>query len=345
MLPAERILIIRPSALGDVARSVCVLASLRAAYPKAQIDWLVRDTFAPVIAHHPALSNVIAFPRNEFARWTRTLRLGSLHAYGRSLRARGYDVVLDCQGLARSGWLAWASDAKVRIGNRHARELSWLFATHRVPVPRGLHSVETMLALLEPLGVPALRDREAMRLHTASADRSWLRTQPFAGRSYVVLAPTSAWETKEWPADRFAQVADALSKRGAADGTPVVIVGAKHERDRIGPLLEVARRNPLVIDRVGTTTIGQLMATIEASSLVVANDSASLHIAVGFDRKVVALLGPTDPKLVGPFGRERDVLQHTEPGETFAYRKETTRRMISRITTQEVLDACEARLG
>jgi lipopolysaccharide heptosyltransferase I len=345
MLPASRILIIRPSALGDVARSVCVLASLRAAYPHAQIDWLVRDAFAPVIASHPALSSVVMFPRNDFARWTRTLRLDKLHAFGRSLRDRQYDVVLDCQGLARSGWMAWASGAKVRVGNRFARELSWLCMTHRVRVPSGLHSVESMLALLEPLGVPALRDARAMSLYTSASDQAWLRTQPFAHRPYVVLAPTSAWETKEWPADRFANVADALSKRGATDGLPVVVVGAKHERERIAPLLTLCNRNPLVLDRVGSTSVGQLMAILERSALVVANDSASLHIAVGFRRPVVALLGPTDPKLVGPYQRDADVLQHIEQGEVLAYRKEKTRRMIERIHTSEVLDACFERLA
>lgn len=344
-VPAERILIIRPSALGDVARSVPVLASLRAAYPSAKIDWLVRDSFAPIIAAHPALNEVVPFPRNDFSKWFRTLRFDKLRAFGRSLRDRNYDIVLDAQGLARSGWMAWASNAPLRVGHRDARELGWLAMTHRVRTPKLTHTVDKMLSLLGPLDVPVMRDRSAMRLYSAVKDQAWLRDEPYAHRTYIVLAPTSVWPSKEWPADRFAVLADHLSKRGALNGHTIVLVGAKHERERIAPLLAVAARNPLVIDRVGATTIGQLMAIIERSRLTVANDSASIHIAVGFSRPLVALLGCTNAKLVGPYGHDADVLQHVEAGDVYYHRDDRSAHMIKRITLDEVIAACEARLG
>lgn len=344
-LDAQRILIIRPSALGDVARSVPVLASLHAAMPHAKIDWLVRDSFAPIIAAHPALHEVVLFPRNDFSKWFRTLRWDKIRAFGKSLAARQYDIVIDAQGLARSGWMTWASGAKVRVGHRDARELGWLGMTHRVRTAKMTHTVDKMLSLLEPLGVPALRDTHAMQLYCAAKDEAWLREQAFASREYVVLAPTSVWTSKEWPADRFAALADHLSKRGAPGGLPVVLVGAKHERERIGVLLDVAKRNPLVIDRVGETTIGQLMAVIKHSRLTVANDSASVHIAVGFDKPLVALLGCTNPKLVGPYGRDADVLQHVQEGDEFYHRDNRSAHMIARITLSEVIAACEERLA
>jgi heptosyltransferase-1/heptosyltransferase-2 len=156
-----------------------------------------------------------------------------------------------------------------------------------------------------------------------------------------VLAPTSAWPAKEWPVDRFAALAQHLTSKGIA----VVLVGAKHERDRVASLLDLAQRSPLVLDRVGATSVGQLMAIIEGSALVVANDSASLHIGVGFDRPLLALLGPTDPTLACPYGRLRDVVQHVRDGDEFYFRDDRSAGMIERITVEEVIARAEERLG
>jgi lipopolysaccharide heptosyltransferase I len=339
--PPSRILIIRPSALGDVARSVPVLASLRAAYQDARIDWLVREEFAPVVASHPALSSVVRFPRKDLGRWVKSGRWGKVRSYLRSLRDPRYDVVLDCQGLARSAWLAWATRAPVRVGYADARELGWMPLTHRVRTPKVSHTVDKALALVEALGVPALRDGSAARLHASASDRAWLSGQEFATRRYAVLAPTSAWPAKEWPIERFAELARWLAGRGVVG----VVVGARGERERLGPLLELTKSNPSVLDRVGMTTVGQLMATIERAALVVANDSASLHIAVGFGRPLIALLGPTDPRLACPYGREGDVLQHVEPGDEFYFRDDRSEGMIRRIAVGEVVARAEANLS
>lgn len=337
---ASRILIIRPSALGDVARSVPVLASLRAAYPQARIDWLVRDAFAPVVASHPALSNVVIFPRNDFTRWFKTFDLRALRAYLRTLAQPRYDLVFDCQGLARSGLLAWATKAPTRVGTRDARECAWLAYTHRVRTPTVIHTVDKALALLQHLHIPVQKDAAACRLYASEAARTWLAAQAFAGDRYAVLSPTSAWPAKQWPADRFAHLASHLTGRGVT----CVITGGAKERSQVQPLLALAAHNPRVVDLMGATDVAQLMAVIERAALVVANDSAALHMGVGFDRPCVGLLGPTDPRLACPYGREQDLLQHVEPGDEFYFRDNRSAAMMSRISVAEVVAACEARL-
>ena len=340
MPAASRILIIRPSALGDVARSVPVLASLRAAYPQARIDWLVRDAFAPVLASHPALTNVVIFPRNDFSRWFKTLNFGALRSYLRTLAEPRYDLVFDCQGLARSGLLAWATKAPLRVGTRDARECAWLGYTHRVRTPKVIHTVDKALALLEHLHIPVQRNTAACRLYASQSARTWLATQPFGSDRYAVLSPTSAWPAKQWPADRFAALASHLTARGVT----CVITGGGKERSQVQPLLELASRNPRVIDLMGATDVAQLMAVIERAVLVVANDSAALHMGVGFDRPCVGLLGPTDPRLACPYGREKDLLQHVQPGDEFYFRDNRSAGMMNRISVMEVVEACEARL-
>lgn len=337
----SRILLIRPSALGDVCRSVPVLASLRARFPAARIDWLVRDSFVGAVADHPALSAVIPFERKRIAigrLWRRDGR-AALAGFLRELARAGYDHVYDCQGLGRSGFFAWATGSTRRVGFRDARELGWLGLTDRIDVPRGMHTVDRMLALIEGAGVPAVRD---MRLYTSPRDRSSLDPR-LAGHRYAVIAPTSAWAGKRWPADRFASVARELLAR---DGDlRIAVVGGPGERDQCGALVDAAREDPRVIDLVGATSVGGLMAVIERSALVVANDSAAVHMAVGFDRPLVALYGPTRVDLVGPYRREADVIQAAAPHGGNEHKDDAAgRAAMERISADRVSAACIERL-
>ena len=123
----------------------------------------------------------------------------------------------------------------------------------------------------------------------------------------------------------------------------VVLVGSASEREQCEPLLKLAASDPSrVVDRIGATTVGQLMALVEGSLLVVANDSAALHMAVGFARPFVALYGPTRVELVGPYAGNDNVLQHVEPGERLNH-KDTAlgRRIMQRITVDEAAELAQ----
>jgi ADP-heptose:LPS heptosyltransferase len=237
--------------------------------------------------------------------------------------------------------MAYSTRARTRVGYSDARELGWLALTHKVANPKFTHTVDKALALLEHMGIETLRTPEASRLYSSPADRAWLEAQPFADRPFIVLAPTSAWPAKEWPSERFRE----LAQRLATAARPVVLVGARKERERLAPLLQLCAASPVVIDRVGHTSVGQLMAIIERAALVVCNDSACAHLAVGFDRALVAIFGPTDLRLAAPFGRAQDVLQRVEPGDEFYFRDGRSAGMIRRISVDEVYTACATRLA
>lgn len=306
----QRILIIRPSALGDVCRTVPVLATLRRAFPDAAIDWLVQEEFAPAILAHPALTEVLPFPRSRFARWWRDPLVGwELLGWLGGLRQRRYDLVFDCQGLGRSGFFSWCTRAPRRVGHAAARELGWLGYTVRHPLPEARHTVARMMSLLAAEGLEPVYD---MRLYVAECDRAWwgLRRDEFgaAGR-YAVLAPTARWASKRWPAASWAAIVGPLAERGFER---VVLVGSPSERDQIEPVI-AACDGRIAVSVAGQTTIGQTMAVIAGADLVIANDSAPLHMAVGFDRPCLGLFGPTDPEEVGPFGRPEAVIRRFQP--------------------------------
>lgn len=343
--PSHRILIIRPSALGDVCKSVPVLVSLRRAFPDAQIDWLVQDSFASAISAHPALSGVVAFPRKELGASMGRLNPGPSLTWMKKLRGRGYDLVFDMQGLARSGLFAWSTGARRRVGYANAREMGWLGYNERYNVAVGMHSVDRMLELLRSAGIPPIPD---MRLYAPEPDRAAAKQDPAvsAGR-YALIAPTSRWLGKRWPCERFAQLASQLlSSNEPSSIRGIVVVGSAGERDQCGPLLELSQTDPRVHDRLGKTSVGGLMALVESAALVVANDSAALHMAVGFGRPLVALYGPTRVELVGPYGRSADVLQHHTPGDRFDHKDEGAGRVLmERITVREALERCLAALA
>lgn len=323
----KRILIIRPSALGDVARSVPLAAALAGWWPDARIDWLVNAPYADVVRAHPAISDVIPFDRKGMGASTRKFDTGPLRAFLRDLRSRRYDLVIEAQGLFRSGVFAWATRAQARIGFADAREFGWLGVNRRVHVDPSLHTVDRMLALLGPLEINT--SRPDMRLYAPPEAQDIIQQDSQLAPPFVVIAPTSLWPGKRWPIGRHAEIASRLRQKNMG----VVVIGAPGEREQCEPLLEI----PGVIDRVGSTTVGEMMAIIERSKAVIASDSAALHIAVGFDRPTVALFGPTDTRKVGPYQRDHEVIQHITPGDTLDHKNEMIgRELMERITTDEV---------
>jgi len=323
-------------------RAAPALVSLRRAYPGARIDWLVVDAFADAVQWHPALSNVVRFPKEKLKAAARRGAFDEVLEWSRThLTEAKYDLAIDFQGLFRSGLLTFATRAPVRAGFADAREGGWLFYNHRCRVEggRGAHHVERNFALLESLGVAPVKD---LRIYPDPAERAALtEDRELAGGRYVLLSPTTRGAGRAWPMERYAAVARHLLEHRARLGIDgVVVVGLKSEREVCAPLLSLP-----VIDRVGATSVSGLMALIERAGLVVCNDSAAMHMAVAFDRPLVALFGPTDVAHAGPYGRPGDVITHKRPGEHVRHRDATRAvEFMRRITVEEVIEACERRL-
>ncbi|MBM44098.1 MAG: hypothetical protein CMJ36_03670 [Phycisphaerae bacterium] len=334
----QRILLVRPSALGDVCRTVPVLSSLKHAFPDARIDWIVNDTFVDAIRAHPALNEAIPFHRRRLAGWWYHPGIAlELRRFLRGLKRTRYDLVLDCQGLGRSGLITWMTRAPQRIGDAHAREGAGLGYTTKVDTSSIPHDVDRMLALLPACGVEIQKD---MQLHVPDDSRAdWEGSQvcrEVSGSSFAVLAPASRWKTKAWPTSRWAQLADEL-----LDGRceHVLIVGSSDERDEAAAVRSAVTSNlARVHDVSGSSSIGMLMAMIEDAAVTVSNDSAPLHMAAGLGGRCVGLYGPTDPSKVGPYGLDDHVVR-VELDAPVHYRDRSLGDSIMRrITVEEVLE-------
>jgi lipopolysaccharide heptosyltransferase I len=297
---ARRILIIKPSSLGDVVHALPVLAALRAACPRAHIAWLVSSSIAPLLEGHPLLDEVIRFNRRRYGRMLQSRRvLADFLRFVHGLRRRRFDLVLDLQGLFRSGLLAWASGAPRRVGFAAAREFGWAFYTHRVPCLLGdRHAVDKNLRLAraiglrpDPLAFPlGLRDEELADARRLIADAAGRRLS-----SFTAVLPGARWESKRWPADRLAALIDHLHTEGFP---PVVLLGAAADRPFADSIVSICTA-PL-IDLVGRTGLRELSAALSLADLVVCHDSGPMHIAAALGRPLVGIFGPTDPERTGP---------------------------------------------
>lgn len=333
MSDPRKILLIRPSALGDVCRTVPVVAALRARYPGARIEWMVQRGFEDAVRHHPAVNAVVPFDRRALGKQILRGHLGETRAFLRALRDAGYDMVLDAQGLARSAVFMGSTRAGVRIGYRQAQEGAWLAANRRVDAPRGLHTVDRMLRLAAAAGA----DVSTPDMHLYADPHALSQVILEYPEPYAVIAPTSRWASKRWPDERFAQVARELLARRRVER--VIVVGAPGERGQCPACLALASDHPLVTDRVGSTSVAMLMALIARASLVIANDSAAVHMAVGFARPTVALYGPTDTNRVGPYRLDSCVIQHRRPEDPIDHKNDAYAELMARITSDEVLEA------
>ena len=330
----KRILFIRPSALGDVCRSVPVIESLRKQWPDASIDWLVQSEFVAAVASHPAIDSVIQFPRNCMGRWYTPKGFLKSLAFLRLLKSKKYDLVIDGQGLARSGLFSWATRASTRIGLASAREFGWLGYTKKVSVTCP-HTVDQMLSLSEAAGATTTID---MQLYVNQEDETWWKEKQIESNldSYVVLAPTSRWESKQWPIERFSSLSEYFQTRGKQ----VVVVGAPHEAKQIAPLV-----NDAVLNVLPEMTVGRLMAVIASSSFVIANDSAALHMAVGFNTPCIGLFGPTDPTCAGPYHLDDSVVSADVNYDEVHYRDPSIgNRIMEQIEVQDVIEKIEERM-
>ncbi|MCA9243475.1 MAG: glycosyltransferase family 9 protein [Phycisphaerales bacterium] len=325
----QRILLIKPSALGDVIHTLPVLRRLRARFPAARIDWLLTPALADLLRHHPDLSNVVVFDRRKLGRIARPIAAGAgIAGLLAKLRKPRYDLVIDLHGQIRSGFFALVTGARTRIGfdrprraphaadrrlpdsaYRHgwtgAREGAWMAYTHRIPIQRlDVHAVDRYLWLGDMLGFESgpiafdLPIADAWRESVAAklAQRG-VREQPLA-----VMSPGTIWETKRWTVAGFAAVAKHLRDRGQT----VVLIGAPNEAERCR---DVAQACPGVFDLCGQTSIPELAALIDRATVVITNDSGPMHLAAALGRPVVAMFGPTDELWVGPYGQPQGAIR------------------------------------
>lgn len=312
------ILIVKTSAIGDVIHTLPALSCLRNKYPKARIDWLVEEAASEVVIGHWAVDKVLVSRRQE---WLRLYKQGNrlaawrgFWAFVRELRLTEYDLLIDFQGLLKSGIFVFLARAKRKAGfgrgMEHA-EGSWLFLNERIPpVDMNHHALKRELMLLETLGIPCqevIFDFPIGDDCLKQAEALLLESGVDLQRPLVAINPMTTWSTKHWYADRFAKVADQL----CAMGLTVVFTGGHHDLSDIETIL--AGMTGQAINMAGKTTLKTLAAIYQKAALVITTDTGPMHLAAAVGTPVVALFGPTAQWRTGPYGSKHQIVRLETP--------------------------------
>jgi len=295
-IDANRIALIKPSALGDIVHSLPIVTALRRRFPQAHITWIVNRAFEPLLHGHPHLDATLPFDRGVLrGGWWQATR-ASLAFFG-ELRRRRFDLVVDLQGLLRSGIMTAVTGARHRLGLRSAREGARFFYTHTVGVKTldEIHAVDRYWEIAEALGV----GDAPKEFHVALADsaKQWtdatLRGLP---KPWLMVGVGSRWVTKRWLPEHFA----ALTRQAQAHfGGTAVFVGTGDET----PLAESVRTSLAgpALNLSGRTSLPQLAAVLAQADVMIANDTGPLHLAAALGRPVIAPYTCTKVRLTGPY--------------------------------------------
>lgn len=337
-LPREprRILIIKPSAIGDVVHTLPMLSMLRKRFPAAHIAWLVTPVCAGLVQGHPLLNDVILFDRKR-----QTLRLSNLKAiveiarFRKALRQSQFDLVLDFQGLFRSGFFASATRALVRVGFANAREGAPFFYTHRIDVgTTEQHAMDRYLKLVEAVGCDTSVPLEYV-FPTTDDDRAKVKSLLGSDTPYAVLIPGTNWPTKRWPIEKLAGCVGPLQQEFVLRS---IVAGGPDD-------VALGEQIPGALNLAGKTSLRELIALLEGASLVIGNDSGPTHIAAALNKPLVMPYGPTNPVRTGPYRREDSVIRLDIPCSPCYSRTCSHQSCLQWLNVEPVMELAREQMG
>jgi heptosyltransferase I len=328
----ERTAIVMMSAVGDSVHVLPVLTALKRARPQMRVTWVLQPGPASLMRGHPDVDEIIPFHYGT-----------GLSAYTdvrRELARREFDLVLALQVSLKAGLVTTFTRAPVKLGfdRARARDLNWLFTTHKIPPGPRRHVQDQYFEFLEYLGVP--HAPVTWNLGPWPAERA--AQQAFVekvGGPYAAIVCGTSDSDRDWLPERWAAVCDALQSQY---GLRPVLVGGPSARERETAAAIVAQAKssaPLVA--LGEGGLRGLVGILDAAELVLSLDTAPLHMSVALGKPVIALMSQADPKRTGPYGRSMDLVVNAfaEPGdppdEVLWMRR---RGRMPRITVDDVLE-------
>lgn len=333
-VPLDRVAVVMMSTVGNAVHTLPVVNSLKAHRPRSHVTWIMQPGSAALVRGHAAVDEVVVVDRTRGA--------GGFTGLRKALAQRRFDAALNLQAYFKAGVAAALTGAPVRIGydRARARDLTWLFSTHRLPArPRG-HVQDEFLEFLDVLGVP--RRLEWGLGPTAEERARYAPLLPDASGPTVALVVGTTKPEKEWPAERYAALAD----RAAAElGARVVLIGGRSPREEqaAARIAALAARPPLDLREWDLRRLVYLAARAD---VVVSPDTGPLHAAVALGTPTVALMGYTNPRRYGPYGRFGDLLvdAYGDPGEDYSASAGHRPGRMERITPDQVAEKVDLAL-
>jgi lipopolysaccharide heptosyltransferase I len=324
----KRILVIKLSSLGDLAHALPAVRALKRR-TGAEIDWVTQPEYVPLLECCPDVNRILAFPRRN------VIRQGAAFLW--SLRREKYDAIVDLQGLMKSALVARLARGKRRVGPAWAREGSHYIYQDQPARPEGprRHAVEELMDVVD-LVMPGDTVPEELNLQFPEAEADG-RPGP-----HIALAPFSRWATKDWPVEKFVEVARRLASEM---GGQIRIIGGP---DHVSQGNSMARQiGPAAKNLCGKTDLIGLCSLLKGMDLLITVDSGPMHWADAMGVPLVAIFGATDPARTGPYHQRNHVVTQQGLACQPCHSRSCARKDLACLTTLEsdvVLQAALARL-
>jgi len=328
---ADRVCIVMMSAVGDAVHVLPVLHSLKRANPAMHVTWILQPGPAALVRGHNLVDEIILFDRSSGVR-------GFLDIRSR-LQNRSFDLVLCLQVYLKANIITSFIKAPVKLGFDHARarDLNWLFTTHKIPPHSMQHVQDQYLEFCQWLDAPT--EPVAWGLGPWNQEERDWQSSFYAklARPAAAIVVATSKPQKNWLPERWAEICDALY---SDFGLQPILVGGRSplevEFERV--IMERAKHKP--ISALGNGGLRGLVGILDGASLVLSPDTGPLHITVALDRPVVSLIGYSNPKRVGPYRKFDDLMidAYGEPGEDYPISMENRKDRMPRITVQDVLE-------
>ena len=335
MTGPSHICIVLLTGLGDVVHGLPVVNALKRVWPDTRITWVVEPMPSGILRPHRAIDNVIVFHKKKGLAGVRELRA--------HMRRHRFDLTLNFNIYTKSVWPTLLSRAPVRwtFGSDRAREGVWLAGNHRLPPQPRRHTQDMFFEFLDALRID--HDVVEWNLEMTPEERAHQRefVASLEGRRAVAIVPASANAKKDWPADRYVAVVDAIERDF---GARAVLVGGPGEREVSAArhIEQHAARAPLWQMGDG---VRRLIWLLDACSAVVAPDTGPLHIARALETPVIGLYGHTNPWRVGPYRAYEDLwLDAYTDGTPDPSNAEPKLDRMERITSQMVIEKLDRAL-
>ena len=346
------ILFVRLSYIGDILHATPAARWIKEQYPDAKLHWIVTPSMVELLDGNPYVDEIIPWERDEYEAHSKKLHIPTMWRMWWELKAKlepyKFDVAIDVQGRLITGLVLLASGALIRLGLGGTKELNWLFTNYKskpstdhvikryVEVAQLLKEavakqadldtpLKTADNLLEPetLNNVSAKKMYHMDFHVPSKLHTWAEEQWETIDNHnslnrgevekplrVGLVLGTSWVTKEWPQEKWYSLIKSLQYRAN-----FVCLGGPKESTQYKPLMDSLAAegiDQIMLNMLGKTTLQEVGALIESCDVVVTADTGSLHIALALNKPVVALFGPTDPKLWGPLTGTFKVLVNDE---------------------------------
>ena len=321
--------LLRLSALGDVTHVVPLVRTLQAAWPQANLHWIIDKAGHKLLDGLPGVT-FHTYDKKTGLAGMRALRAELVREVGR------FDALLQLQLSMRANVLSGFIPAHRRIGYDRARskELHGLFVNERIPEVAGGHVLDAIGRFCEPLGLK--QETVSWDLATPPEAHAWAAAQwEDDGRRVLAISPCSSHERRNWLAERYAALADHAANRGWR----VVLVGGRSDLERrVSDQILAAMQQP-ALDLVGRDTLKQLPALLARADLLVTPDSGPMHIANAVGTKVLGLHAATDPNRSGPYSDRRYCVdRYADAAQRFVGKPASALRWGTKIENEGVME-------